>query len=141
MTVRSNLITEFEDGELFTLQEAFDLGFKKGSVSSALSRGVKTDDFERVDRGLYKVITVFYEKLLGSMNYCGTQKRFYLARTVEPNEDNREAELAVHLNNIDGCSESRVPNKKQDMAKIRGYQQRITDLREPRYPEVEVIET
>ena len=141
MTVKSNLITEFEDGNLFTLQEAFDLGFKKGSVSSALSRGVKTDDFERVDRGLYKVTTVFYEKLLGSMNYCGTQKRFYLARTVEPNETNRELELAVHLNNIDGCSESRVPDKRQDQAKIRGYQIRITDLRDPLYPEVDVIET
>ena len=141
MTVRSNLITEFESVDEFTLQEAFDLGFKKGSVSSALSRGIKTDDFERISRGLYKVTTVFYEKFLGSMNYCGTQKRFYLARTVEPNDDNRELELAIHLNNIDGCSESRTPNKRQDMAKIRGYQIRITDLREPRYTEVDVIET
>ena len=75
------------------------------------------------------------------MNYCGTQKRFYLARTVEPNDINRENELAVHLNNIDGCSEARTADKKGDQAKIRGYQQRITDLREPRYTEVEVIET
>ena len=72
MTVRSNLITEFEDGNLFTLQEAFDLGFKKGSVSSTLSRGVKTEDFERIRRGVYKGITIFYEKILGTMNLCCT---------------------------------------------------------------------
>lgn len=133
MAIRDQLVREFENEIDFTLQEAFDLGFKKGSVSSALSRGIKTNAFERLARGLYKVIQVFYEKLLGSQNYCSGKKVNYLALTIEDNDINRLAFLQDVLDNIEGCSPVRKIK--------RGYQQRITDKRDPIYPGFEVIET
>ena len=145
MSIRNQLTIEFEDGNLFSLQDAFDLGFKKGSVSSALSRGVKTNDFERVDRGLYKVIKVYYEKLLGTQHYCNSEQLTnFLIFTVEPNDDNQEAWLLERIIEWteDTCS-TVIKDAKQNPREFKelGYQQRITDKRKPKFERFEVIET
>ena len=132
MAIRDELIREFEERE-FSLQQAYDLGFKRGSISSALSRGVKTDNFERIDRGIYKG-NPFYEKLLGTQHYCNNKLKSFLARTIENNNTNRETELL-------GALEAYTINCSPARKTWKGYQSRITKLREPRFSEVEVIET
>jgi len=133
MAIRDILIQEFANNNLFTMADTIDLGFKKGSVSSALSRGVKTNNFKRLSMGIYKVMVIFYEKMLGTQNYCNGKRKNFLAVTIEKNDINRNKFLRTELDFIAGCSEARKITM--------GYQQRITSKRSPIYPGVEIIET
>lgn len=45
--------------------------YPKSTVSSALSRMYKNGILERVERGLYRVLSVYYEHFVSTWLYCG----------------------------------------------------------------------
>ena len=110
MAVRDLIKDVFDTDEVFDIQEAIKrLQRKKGTISSALSRGVKTDDFKRVSRGIYQTLEKWFRKTIGSLFYCGGKKWIYTAWTFEENNEDRKDWLRVQLESDleDECSEER----------------------------------
>ena len=135
MAIRDELIREFEKEEEFTNQDARNLGFRPGSVSSALSRGVKAKQFTRIERGLYRVDIVWYEKMIGTIHSSKPHKKIrFLVVTHETNDINRKQFL------IDFVDEKRY-GYSEATGTWKGYQQRISENEDPEYPEAEIIET
>ena len=135
MTILNEIIREFQQVGSFTTQEAHRLGFKHGSTSAALSRGFRQQQLQRISRGVYKVIEVYYEKLLGTQHYCQGKFKSFLIVTVENNKIGRKGWLLETI-------EDELSSNCSEIKKVwKGYQVRLTDKRAPRWPNYEVIET
>jgi len=110
MAVRDLLKDVFDTDEVFDINEAIKrLQRKKGTISSALSRGIKTDDFKRISRGIYQTIEKWFKKIIGTLYYCGGAKWIYTAWTFEDNNESRKEWLRdqLELELEDDCSEER----------------------------------
>ena len=110
MAVRDLIKDLFDEDEIFDIEEAIKrTKRKRGTVSSALSRGVSSDDFKRVSRGIYQTLEKWFKKIIGSIYYCGGKKYIYTAWTFEENNTNRKDWLSQELETEldDKCSEER----------------------------------
>lgn len=88
---------QFQDVESFDWQEFNEKIFlKHGTRSNALNRGVKTGAFERVKRGVYKVVD-WWRKVIGTLYYWGGKPWIYTAWTFEENNIHRKEWLKGKL--------------------------------------------